>query len=298
MRTAGTFELRPRRLGEMLDLTFRVYRQRFGLFASLGIVNSVLVFGGTLGWQVLFFASFDFENPENVDLSSFAAAFLSIPLFVLLYSAIYGTVWVTVNAVAEETLLGRKTPLRELLRLSVPRVPAAVVAAIVTSLVIGVGLLFCLIPGIFFWIALSLTIPALYLERRGPFAAISRSWELVLRRGPGGLTADTNWVRVLVIGFVTIVVLYVLITIGSIPVGIAQVVAQASGDTPVNTALGPQFLPLSVLIPLQLVGAVIQGVFMSIGMIPWPLMLYDIRMRHEGLDLELRLGRLTAEGAP
>jgi hypothetical protein len=176
--------------------------------------------------------------------------------------------------------------------------PQAALTIAITGLAATAGAFLCVFPGIFLAVALALSVPAVYCEKLNGIAAIARSWELVLRRGPGGLTGETNWVRVVVIGFVTLVVVYVLYAIASLPVLAAQGIGQGSGMVPVNTALGPQILPLSLLVPLQLVGAVIQGVFFPIWMIPWPLLYYDIRIRHEGLDLELTLRKMAAEDAP
>ena len=66
----------------------------------------------------------------------------------------------------------------------------------------------------------------------------------------------------------------------------------------VPTAFGSQFLPLAVLLPLQLLASLIQGTFVAIGIIPWTVVYYDIRTRHEGLDLELQAAALAAEVAP
>ncbi len=292
MTTAGSFQLRPRRLGELLDLPFLVYRQRMGAFASFGIVLTLVMFAVGLAWQVFVF-SFVALDPAGVpDLAAVGAMIASIPVLGLLRALALGCGAMLFVATVEDIRLGRRSSWREILRRALPRMPVAALTAVITGLVFLVGLAACLLPGLFVAIAFGLAVPAVYLERQGAFGAITRSWELVPRRGAGGMTTETNWVRVFVVLFVTVVVLYALYGLASVPIVIAQGAAQLSGAVPTGTMLGPQVLPLSLLIPLQLVVTVIQGLFFPLGVIPWVMLYYDIRTRHEGIDLEYRLGRL------
>jgi hypothetical protein len=56
--------------------------------------------------------------------------------------------------------------------------------AVLASAMVALGLLFCVLPGIFFAVSFSLAMPAVVAERLGGFAALSRSARLVRRGWP------------------------------------------------------------------------------------------------------------------
>ena len=91
--------------------------------------------------------------------------------------------------------------------------------------------------------------------------------------------------------------IYALNVLSSIPQAIAQAAGVMRGTPTVDTALGPQPMPLSVMLPVYFFGAVVQGVFQPIGVVPWPILYYDVRTRHEGLDLERAIDRLRGADA-
>ena len=119
-----------------------------------------------------------------------------------------------------------------------------------------------------------------------------RSIDLVLRRGPGGLTPETNWVRVVVMFILTMAVLSSLGSLASVPSMASELIGLAQGRMPQNTLFGPMSAPLSLMIPLYIAAAILQGLYSALGIIPWPLVYYDIRVRHEGFDLERLVERL------
>jgi hypothetical protein len=146
-------------------------------------------------------------------------------------------------------------------------------------------------------IVLVLAVPVVFLERLSLLPAIRRSTELIMRRGPTGFTLEAGWMRTTVIAFVMFIIYYLLIILSQLPLLILNVVAVFRAEPPTQTILGPQLVPLSILLPLQVVCAAIQGVFFAIIVIPWPLLYYDIRTRYEGLDLEAAAAELAASPA-
>ncbi len=76
----------------------------------------------------------------------------------------------------------------------------ALAAAIVTGIIVGIGFILLIIPGIYLLIRLTLAVPSVVLENRGPIEGIKRSWDLT----------KGNWwnifVVLLVVGIVVLVI--------------------------------------------------------------------------------------------
>jgi membrane-anchored glycerophosphoryl diester phosphodiesterase (GDPDase) len=116
-------------------------------------------------------------------------------------------------------------------------------------------------------IRLSLTLPALVLERVNPVAAIRRSWQL---------TRGSFW-RLLGILLLTGVVVFLAELVLSIPFDVIEAAVAGSDTTSVSalavTAAGT-IIAATIALPLS------AGVSV--------LLYADLRMRREGLDLALR----------
>lgn len=288
-------------MGELLDLTFSVYRARPGLFAATGIVVSLLSLGFNMGYFSALRAVTGTSDPvalADTRADPGAEALLVLPVVAALLLAVwvvYHAAAVFVVGAASRVLHERPAPTREVLQEASGRLPSVIGVSLLSGLPIGLGLCCLAVPGVFLWMAWALAVPVAVLEVRGPVSSLGRSWELVLRRGPGGLSAETNWVRMLVVGVVTWIVLTALNSLGSAPVSAATVIAMARGAVPHDSILGPSMIPLWLHLPLQLFGSVIQGAVLPLGLIPWTLVYYDVRTRHEGLDLRLAVEALGAE---
>jgi hypothetical protein len=278
-----------------LDLTYRVFRARFRVFATIGIgislVNTLVILG--VNFLTLGDTTFDLAQPAELsDLAPiYGSALLSLGINLLIYSV--GSMAIT--AATESVLLGQPITAGEALSRSVGRSPMAAATGMLVGLGVGIGMLLCCLPGIPVAIMLVLAVPLVFLERLGPIDAMTRSYDLVFKRGPVSFDSESNWLRVLIVGIVTIVVVYVVGIAANLPLLIATGVATIKGQPPVQTAFGPQLVDVHLMIPLQLTGALIQGIFGAISVIPWTLMYYDIRARYEGLDLENEIEALGAE---
>ena len=293
--------LRPRTLGEMLDLTFRIYRRGFSLFAPLGVLVTLLGLVVSLVWQAGVFFMVGSTRPELTFDATFLLFLLSFPLLVGATLVIYALGSMAITAATEDLFLGRPARLGASLSKGLRRTLMAAGTSVVCSLLTVIGMLLCCVPGIAALVIWILAVPLVYLEKRSIAGAMSRSWELVLRRGPTGLSIEANWVRIVVVGLVACVVYYLMTLLAQMPILVASVFSLLKSEQPTTTVFGPQLAPLAVLLPLQLLGAAIQGLFLPIMIIPWPLIYFDIRTRHEGLDLEYaasRLGSGGGSGAP
>ncbi|MFD3448540.1 hypothetical protein ACFDTO_28480 [Microbacteriaceae bacterium 4G12] len=169
-----------------------------------------------------------------------------------------------------------------------------VVALVVVLLVsqgegfIAAGVLFGLLAGLalavaFTWLftKLSLTPSVIVLERRGVFAAMARSWRLT-----DGYFWRTFGVQALVLVIVQVATQVVTTPIGII-FGIVMGLMFPNGTVPEDEGI-ESFLPLIGLYGITLL---VSLVFAAIGAVAQSassaLVYIDLRMRKEGLDIEL-----------
>lgn len=139
-----------------------------------------------------------------------------------------------------------------------------IAATILLSLGSGIGLIFCLIPGIFLFTMWTVTPAALVTEQRGPLSSLGRSWRLVRGRFWPVLGA--------------VVLAYLLYVV------VSQIIGTVTGAITIFGAANSEqfsFLP-----------AVIGNVLVSILAAPFlaamvTIIYFDLRVRKEGYDLEL-----------
>ncbi len=290
--------LRPLALGDLLDLPYRVYRHRLGLFVLCGILASTADTAATLVWQGRWASALTGPSGSPDPETALLLMFATLPVILLLAVVTSTLAALPIITATRDALVGDDRPGGEVVRESWRRLVPALGAAIVSTVVILAGAAMCLLPAIPLAIGLALTLPPVVLERRSPFAAVGRSWQLVFGRGRGDPSSQANWVRVLVVGIVTLVVMWAFNAMASVPGAVAQMVAAFRGHPAEMTVLGPSPLPLGWMLPIWFFQALVQGVFLPIAIVPWTVVYLDIRTRHEGLDLELALDRLRGEAAP
>ncbi len=292
MSRESVLALKPRGIGEILDLTFRIYRHRFALFATVGVLMGLVNTAAFLVYQRILYGSGIYPNPGVDPIGFLITAYSVFPLFMAAYLVVYSAGATVVFAAVRGVITGREIEGGRALAAGWKRVPSMFFTAVFSWIVILFGALFCLLPGIYAAILFSLAVPVAFLEGRSPLSALGRSVELVRNRGPKGIGADNNAVRVIVIGLVTVVIWYALNVFASIPQAAAMYIGMSGDRGLIMTPIGPSPLPLSWMLPLYFVGAILQGLFLGVTLIPWAALYFDIRVRHEGLDMEERIHAL------
>lgn len=257
--------LRPLSVGEILDVSFTLYRRHFGALAAVALICSgipvllsiyITAAGGMLTHLVLALA-------------------YSILLLVLSAVATAATVYII-----SEGYLGRPIGAREALSRATPLLGAIVVCSILLGLmalgglllsfllamIVGPGFLLLFVPGVILACGLLLAFPALVLEPGvTPPAALGRAWALA--RGS----------RLRMFGLV--VTLLILLNIPPFALlGIAAFLLAAFEGANGSTAPG--------LVAVALAGAV-QMLLYPLFYCVLTLAYYDLRVRKEGFDLEV-----------
>jgi hypothetical protein len=159
----------PRGAADLIATTLAVFARHVLLFLSVTFLVvapfAVLVtgvWGGALA--------------DGADADVPVAAGVAVALLVFLMPVLVTALHVMV---VQELGKGHAPTVREALRSAAPRVPRAIAAVLVYSVLCLVGLCLLILPGIWVFVAGYFATQAAVMERRGPLAAFRRSMELV-----------------------------------------------------------------------------------------------------------------------
>lgn len=238
--------LRPLSIGEILDLSFRLYRSHFTSLALIVVVCS--------GVPLLLSLYIEASGGYFVNGVLTVAYYL---LFIVLGQIATAATLFLVS----ESYLGRSIDAGEALRRAVPYIGRLIVLALLFTLVVGVGFVLLIVPGIILACGLIFATPALVLESApNALSALGRSW--ALSKGSKG--------KIFALLLTLVVLLYIPLF--------------------ALTALGTVLLPASEtgvsLVVLAMVGLVqvfIYPLFYCVLTVAY----YDLRVRKEGFDLEV-----------
>jgi hypothetical protein len=240
--------LRPLSLGEILDVSFSLYRNAFGPLVVIAVVTSGL--------------------PQIVSVYLDAAGGpLENPLFWLgnsLLGLMLGTIGVGATTfIISERYLGRSIPAGAAFGRATPYFGRLLVLSILAGLAIMVGALLLVVPGLIIASGVLLAVPALVLESLPSGGrALSRSWELTR-----GLRAK---------GFLTVCVAILLLVIPTVAIGFIAAMFGGAGAEAGETS------PALTAAAVVLATIISPYVYVVITVL-----YYDARVRKEAFDLEM-----------
>ncbi len=241
--------LRPLSAGEILDVSFQLYRRHFGALVTVALVCS--------GIPVLFNVFIQASGGILANLTLTLAYY--VILAVLSSIATAATVFIV-----SESYLGRPLGPWEALSRATPLLGRLIACSILFTMLVGVGLILFLIPGVIIGVGLMLAFPALVLESSTtPTSALARSWEL------------TRGSRLRMFGL-----LVTLVALLYVPV--VALSAVASLFLPASSRSGT----MSGMVAVVLAGLfqlLVYPLFYCVLTVAY----YDLRVRKEGFDLEV-----------
>jgi uncharacterized membrane protein len=142
------------------------------------------------------------------------------------------------------------------------------IASLLMAVVIGLGLLLIVFPGVILAVGLAVAIPAVVIESgQSASGALSRSWEL---------TRGSRW-RIFGLG----ITLFVLLYIPVVAIGGVMAMLIPSGAT-----AGFGATSTATIVALA-IGGVVQLFIYPLFYCVLTVTYYDLRVRKEGFDLEL-----------
>jgi hypothetical protein len=237
--------LRPLSLGEVLDVSFGLYRSLFEPLVVVAVICQAI------------------PMALGVYLGVSGEMFVNI-LLSMLYGAlavVLGSIGVAASTfIVSDAYLGRETSATVALQRATTLLGRLIVISILTSILVGLGFLLLIVPGVILLSGLLLSTVVAVLEAPpSATAAMGRSWDLT--RGFRGKV------------FLAMVVAFLLLGVPSIAIGGAGAIFGDSDGT------------VSLLI--LVLEAVLQIFIYPFVYVVMTVLYYDLRVRKEGFDLEL-----------
>ncbi len=249
----------PLSFGEILDRAFALYRHNFSTMYVAALVPFLPVALFWIGAAMVLPATEEgMERATSLELLILPYTFLATLL-----------AWGALARLAARAQRGEAIAWSDEYRETFRRLPRLIAVTLLSLVVITVGVMLLLIPGILAMIMLFAVIPVVVLEDRGAVEAMRRSREL----------AKNSWGRI----FAIQVVVLMITSIPAMALGAAGVagamydLAQSDGAAAVGMGLAVNQV-LSTL-----VSALVAPLF-SLVLVT---LYFDRRVRLEGLDLEL-----------
>lgn len=258
----------PLSIGGVLDSAIRLYRDCMRRVWIQALLYSLIMGIFVVFWSVSLTKALvpGTKDPRQVLAALFSPIAIGGFLLVMVVSTVfYGALVKTVAAWAKgDTSLS----LGSALATGVRRFPGLLVGLLLNMLIVGIGFILLLIPGIYFVGKLQLWMTAMFMDDAGGLESLETSWRLTRGR----------WWRGTVILTVGLILLYVVaLALGALSGLIAALAHLALVEKEiVNQAFG--VISNIVVLPL----------FVAIMVV----MYNDFKLRAEGGDLAARMGSL------
>lgn len=274
--------LRPMTIADLFDETIKIYRRNFGqLIALSAVMDSPLLVFFLLAGSAGATGAFQVRPGQPPNTTAFAALFGAMGITFLVALLIFPVgVSAMIHAVSEARL-GRRLGVGEALRLGLRRYWALTGLMFVYFTVVAV--LWITLIGmpvaIYFMVAWGLSYATLLLEGAGVFGSLSRSRALVR-----GMWWRTFGIAILFWLFQSIAAWIITLPVSIVAAALGAILARPGLAQPAIAVVNALANILGQIVPMPILYT------------GWVLYYYDLRIRKEGLDLELRAQQM--ETAP
>lgn len=273
----GIDAIRPLGLSDIVDAAIRMYRHNFGPFLGIVAIAYVPVFLGQMLLVPVMMAAESSTGSGSAELTAMLPVLAILGVIVLTSMVSAPLSQATLIWAISERYLGRTCGVKDAYRAVFAKFGSVVTVMLGMGIATCIGGVLCIIPGVVIGILFSFSMAEVMINGKGARAAMERSWNLVL------LDFWKVFVTLLVFG----ILFYILSTVLSIPLGLLAVIPMMVSDG--ASALYAQ----SVTHVLQVfVGVVV----MPVQIIGTILLYYDMRVRHEGFDLQILAQSIEARG--
>jgi hypothetical protein len=176
----NAISLRPLGIGEIFDVSIKIYRSHFGTLIKL--VSLVVVPVGVLSGLIEVSAlpqEEELYNADNEALGTYVAGFAVAGLLSIL-------AWTVATAACfkavADAYLGQRPSWRDSLGFVLRRFHSVLWILVLSFLILIPAFVACLLPGIWLSVCYTVAIPVLLTERQKGFASLRRSYRLVRGR--------------------------------------------------------------------------------------------------------------------
>jgi hypothetical protein len=277
--------LKPQEILGLLDASFRLYRENFALF--VGLVALIYIPGQILQMFVTAPLTLEFGDlmaqwqasaRTGPDMTLFRQM-MGVATILFLVSALVGGIVFplatgALTLAASRRYLGQPTSLRECYGFIFRNFGRYVGTLLLSGLAAGLGFMCCIVPGILLSVWFVFTSSVVVLEGLGGTAAMGRSRQL---------SQGSGW---------RIVGMFLLLMLIAMILGIGSSAFSNFFIQRLELERLHEFMAQQAV---QDVITLLLAPFYSVG---WILLYYDVRIRNEGFDLEVRLAAPPAEPPP
>src|SRR6266705_312600 len=174
-------------LGEVISKTFEVYRRDFAkyfvLFAVVGVIVQVVT---TLAQQAFVVPTLP-VNPTSQQVSSFFSALFEALVLLIAVIFFVNIIFSTIAEgsaikLASEQITKGQVDFGASIRFAVSRLLSIWALSIIVGIIVFLGLIALIVPGIILAIMFSLALPVLLIENKGVTESMGRSRQLVSHR--------------------------------------------------------------------------------------------------------------------
>jgi hypothetical protein len=288
---APTTTLRPLAVGDILDVTFRLYRQNFVpmiKIAAIGVLPSQLLSllilvsampdDDVLTTQTDAFGNETFTADAG-DIWRFLAGIVAVALLGFVSNLIV-TAAMT-KAVAHSYVDGAPPDIRASFQVALRRLLPLIGMSILFVLGVAAGVIACFVGSVFLWVSWSVASVALIMEEAGPATSLRRSFTLVKARW------WPTFGLLILVWLMTTIATQIISTPISMIAGTGGFFATSS-----DAGLGAVFL-----------GSTVAGIIAGLLTTPFTaiitVVLYvDLRVRNEGFDIQVLARSLGVDAPP
>lgn len=264
-------QLRPLRVGEILDVAIRIYRQKFATLvkAVALVVVPVQVLNVLVRLSLPSSSTTTDSTTGTVHVNGSAFATTVAGTLVLLVATVVSSTLAQAACfkTVGDTYLGTTSDWRASLRFGFSKFWRLLGLVLLHGVLLLLAFVACVVPGIWLYAAWSVAVPVLLIEGTGGFKALSRSYDLVKGRWwpVAGTLLVANLLSALVSGVFSLVL---------VPVAVS------GGNQTATAVLTGVTGAVGALITTPFIAAVVTVVY------------FDLRVRKEGFDLQLMAWRM------
>jgi hypothetical protein len=281
VRTASGFRLRPLDLTDVLDEIFKIYRANFPVFAGVSVLLTLpqAVLNMVTGNVGIYGALIDqLKNPATA--TPYAPPDPGLMVFgsLILYLVTFLLSPFSVGAVVAGTcdhVMGRPVTWLSVIKACIARYGWLLLLSFILGLsIIPVACSFGLLVPVWIWVIVKLTMApaAMFVERIGLFDAFSRSWRLT----------DSKWWRTFgILLLVTLLHSLLSYVLTWLTLGLAATALFLPGWVSAAIVFTAIYLASGLVLPIVQIAIV--------------LLYFDLRVRKEGLDLQLLAQRTLSQ---
>lgn len=256
----------PQSIGRVLDSGIKLYRRAFTRVVPITLLGAIAMAA----------PGFFFSTPTDLENLPGVSTFF---IYWLLAMLVWVWIFAAIITQLHYTATGRQAGLGEVLGDGLGKLFPALGATIVVMIVLIIGFLLLIIPGLILMVSTALTLFAVIVENQGPVNAVNRSRDLV----------RDNWWRaaavLTVAGVALFVVFFALLAVVGIALGVGATGAELAGGGDVPTVM------MLVLTGLQVVlEALLYPILYAISYALY----HDLKLRKSGADLSTRISAAAA----